>query len=116
MTENKEYTPTFEEELSLLIKDKFKSEIRKIEFTRLDYNSRKVIPDEFINKLWMQIDWDEVIQQVKPEMEKRICNSIIGAMETEIKTDVKKVMCIDGVRQKLRVEIYPRLMKILDEV
>ena len=116
METKKEYTPTFEERISQEIQRSVLDEIRKNCFLKLQYQQRQVLPEGIMENLWNSVDWSEVIQQLKPEMEKRICNSILGAMETEIKTDVKKVMSIDGVRQKLRVEIYPRLMKILDEV
>lgn len=97
------------------MKNKVKNEISKTDFLKIDYNQKKNIPDEYINKLWGSIDWDEVIKQVKPEFQKRICNAILGSMETEIKTDVKSILSVQGVREKIRMEIYPNIIKILDE-
>ena len=104
----------FENQMIQAIRNKVISEIHKTDFTKLDYNQKKVIPDGFINKVWDGIDWDKVIEDTKEEMHKRICNAVIGNMETEIKTDVKNILSIDGVRQKLRVEVYPAIMKVLD--
>ena len=51
---------------------------------------------------------------VKPLLHAQICNSIISNMQAEIKTDVKNILSVDGVRQKLRMHVYPELMKVLD--
>jgi len=105
---------SFEQQMIQAIRNKVISEIHKTDFTRLEYGQKKVLPDSFINKVWDGIDWEKVIKDTKEEMHKRICNAVIGNMETEIKTDVKSILSIDGVRQKLRVEVYPAIMKILD--
>jgi len=104
----------FAEKLINDVQQTILKQIVKTEFIMPDYGSRKVLPEGFISQMWEQVNWDNVLKTVKPEMEKRICNSIIGTMDTEIKTDVKKLMAVDGVRQKLRMEVYPKLMKALE--
>ncbi|RLI68827.1 MAG: hypothetical protein DRP02_11830 [Candidatus Gerdarchaeota archaeon] len=89
-------------------------QVKQQNFIDIKYDERKKLPSGFIEKAWNNVDWDSVLEALKPEMEKRICNSVIGAMEAEIKTDVKKLMCVSGVRDKLRMEVYPKLMKVLD--
>jgi len=106
---------TFEETLIQSVQNRILQEISKTDFTKLDYNQRKSLPDNVLSKIWADVDWEEVINRVKPEMERRICNAIVGNMETELKTDIKKLLAVDGVREKLRIEIYPKLMAVLNE-
>lgn len=106
---------SFEDQLIQITKNKIKDELRKCDFTRIDHQSRKAIPLAMIEKAWAQVDWDEVIRDVRENMQTRICNAIVGAMEAEIKTDVKALMSIAGVREKLRVNVYPVLMATLNE-
>jgi len=106
---------TFEEQIMQAMQSKVLKEIKDTSFTKLDYNQRTTLPQGMIDKLWASINWNEVIEQVRPEIQKRICNSIIGAMETETKTDIKKLLAVDGVRQKLRMQVYPKMMQVLDE-
>jgi len=105
---------SFEEQILHAMQQKLLSEIKETDFTKLNCWQREELPKGFMEKLWASIDWDEVLEEVKPAIQKRICNSIIGAMETNVKTDVKKLMAVDGVRQKLRMNVYPKLMQALD--
>ncbi len=105
---------TFEEQIAKEIQNSVLREIKTNSFLRLQYDQKKILPDGVLDKLWTAVDWDEVIEVVRPEVQKRICNTVIGAMEAEIKTDVKKLLSIQGVREKLRIDIYPRMMQIFD--
>jgi hypothetical protein len=107
---------SFEDEVTQQIKYKILDSIKANDLINMPYSERKSIPKEFIEKAWAQVDWDKVLELIRPEFEKRVCNAIIGNMETEIKTDVKNIMSIDGVRQKLRCNVYPEIMKVLNEV
>ena len=102
-----------EQELIAAIKNKIIADAKKAEYIHLNYSDRLKLPGEFLEKAWQQVDWDQVLIDVKEEMHRRICNSVIGSMETEIKTDVKKLLAVSGVREKLRMEVYPVLMKVL---
>lgn len=105
----------FEEDLAQRVQNSILKQVEKIEWLAPpSYQERKVIPKEFIEKIWAGVNWDAVIEEIKPEIHRRICNAIMGNMETEIKTDVKNLMSVAGVREKLRIEIYPRLMSILE--
>jgi len=106
---------TFEKQLEQSIKNSVLETVKKTDFIQQSYETRKRLPDEFIEKVWGEVDWNEVIERVKPEIHTQICNSIIGSMGAEIKTDVKSILSIDGVRQKLRVTVYPEIMKILND-
>jgi len=106
---------TFEEQILQAMQQKVLKEIKETAFTKLDYGQRTTLPQGLLDELWSSINWDEVVKQVRPEIQTRICNAIIGAMETETKTDIKKLLYVDGVRQKLRMEVYPKLMQVLDD-
>jgi len=81
----------------------------------MDYSNLQIIPKEFIANVWSEVNWTEVLEELRPEIQRRICNAIIGNMETEIKTDVKSLMSVAGVREKLRIEVYPKLMAVLND-
>ena len=105
---------TFEEMMMQRIQRCMLDQIGKTEYLKIDYNQRQVIPIEFVEKMWASVDWNAIIEEVKPQLQTRICNAIIGNMETEIKTDVKNLMSVSGVREKLRIEVYPKLMAVLN--
>ncbi len=106
---------SFEEQVSISIKNKIIKEIQNSELLSMSYGERKPVPKQIIEDIWQSVNWVEVIEEIRPKIQLRICNAIIGSMETEIKSDVKKILSIDGVRQKLRVQVYPKIIKILDE-
>jgi hypothetical protein len=112
MSDNNE--TSFEDQLIQIVKNKIKEELKKGEYTRVDYQQRKVVPLSLIEKAWALVNWDEVLVSVREDMQVRICNAMVGAMEAEIKTDVKALMSISGVREKLRVNVYPSLMATLN--
>ncbi len=107
----------FDKQFKQAIESKILKEIKTTTLLQggIPWGDRKSIPGEALEQIWKSVDWDEVIEAVRPEIQKRICNSIIGAMETETKTDVKKLLGVDGVRQKLRMEVYPKLMQVLED-
>lgn len=106
---------TFEEDLIQRLKNNVLNHVSKVDLIQPNYgHDRKPLPKEFLDKVWAEINWNEVIETVRPEIQKRICNAIVGNMETEIKTDIKSLLSVSGVREKLRIEVYPKLMKVLD--
>jgi hypothetical protein len=105
---------TFEEQIMQEIKNNILRTVGKEVIVKVDYQQRQAIPKEFIEQVWADVDWSAVLEQIKPEIQNRICNAIIGNMETEIKTDVKSILSVDGVRQKLRMQVYPQIIAILD--
>lgn len=104
---------SFDERMLQAFQNAIIKNVSKGEFVR-SYKNLQNIPEDVMSKLWAAVDWDFVIETVKQALEVRICNAVLGAMETEVKTDVKKLLAVDGVRQKLRMEVYPQLMKVLD--
>ena len=105
---------SFEEQIARNIRSSVLKEVQNTAFLRLQYEQKKVLPDGLLDKLWDSVNWGEVIEQIRPAIQTRICNTVIGAMETEVKSDVKKLLSVAGVREKLRMTVYPELMKVLD--
>ena len=104
----------FEKDLIQTIQTTVLKEIKNNTFLRLQYDQKKMLPDGVLERIWESVNWEEVIEQIRPEIQKRICNTVIGAMETEIKPDVKALLSVSGVREKLRMDVYPQLMKVLN--
>jgi len=104
----------FAEKLINDIQNSILKDVQKTAFLKVDFNSKKTIPTEFIESAWRKVDWDSVLMRVTENLETRICNAIVSGLESELKTDVKKLMSVSGVREKLRMQVYPELMKVLD--
>ncbi len=94
--------------LSRIIKDI--SETRMLSHKAVNLN----LPDDLVDKVYSTINWDEVINSCIGDIQNRICDVIVQSMITEIKTDTKAVLQIRGVREKLRVEAYPKIMEALN--
>jgi len=89
-------------------------EVVSAKWLNIKYEDKKQIPQEFVDKAWANVNWESVLDNVTQHLETRICNAVVGGMETELKTDVKKLLSVSGVREKLRMSVYPELMKVLD--
>ena len=105
----------FEDKIIEEIRKSVLNEIKTNSFLKLQYDRKQILPDGIIERLWESVNWDEVIEEIRPNIQTKICNKIIGSMETELKTDIKNILSIDGVRQKLRVTVYPEIMKVLND-
>ena len=105
----------FEDEIMQAIKKGIVSEVSRLPIVNISREDRRNVPKDIMDKVWDSVNWEDVFEELRPKIQLRICNAIIGSMETEIKTDVKHVLAIDGIRQRLRAEIYPQLMKILND-
>lgn len=105
----------FEDKVAEAIQKKILKEIESTSFTRIDHNQKSFLPPEIVERVWESINWDDVVNELTPKIQTRICNTIVGSMETEVKTDVKKLLSVDSVREKLRIHIYPKLMNVINE-
>ncbi len=74
------------------------------------------IPNYVIEKAWDSIEWEEVIKYVSSSIQDKVCQTIVQNMIEETKTDVKKVLSIQGVREKLRAEAYPKIKEIIENL
>ena len=105
----------FEDSIISGIKQSIQNQIAKETFVSFTHSERRRLPSEFIDRLWGTIDWEEVLETVRPEIQTQICNVIVGNLATEIKTDVKALLSVAGVRAKLRMDVYPILMQTLNK-
>lgn len=106
---------TFEEQIIGEVKSAILQQIKDCRYIEYHHSKKKNVPENIIEKAWDSINWNDVINNVKIELQKTICATIVQNVLTEAKTDVKKILSIQGVRQKLKVEAYPKIMKVLEE-
>jgi len=105
----------FEKEIQQAIQRKILGDIKKAAIIEpVPYKDRRHLPKDVIDKIWEAVDWDAVIAEIMPKMQTRICNAILGNMEAEVKTDIKKLMGVEGVREKIRMHVYPEIMRVLE--
>lgn len=105
----------FEQELASAIRKQIIKQVADVRF--IGYGSGgngKNLPANIIEQVWAGIDWPTVVKDVSAITHDRVCSLIVQSVLTEIKTDVKKVLSIEGVREKLRHEAYPKIMQVLD--
>ena len=104
----------FEKQVTDQIQKRILATIKEINFLDRWNQGKLSIPDNVIQKAWDGINWDEVVEYVKEELQDKVCQTIVQNMLTETKTDVKNLLSIDGVRQKIRMEAYPKIKEVLD--
>ena len=86
------------------------SDCRIIEY---HHKNKKHIPDDILQKAWDGINWDEVVEYVTREIQDKVCQTIVANMLTEVKTDVKSILSIEGMRKKIRAEAYPKIKEVI---
>lgn len=104
---------TFEEQVTEQIQKRILSSIKDVDFLDRWKQGRLEIPNNIIQKAWNGINWEEVVEHVKKELQDKICQTIVQNMLTETKTDVKALLSVEGVRQKIRMEAYPKIKEVL---
>jgi len=104
---------TFEEQLQQRLQGTILKQIRECRYINSHYSQKKELPSSVVEKVWNAIDWDEVIDSVRKEIQDRVCQTIVQNMLTEVKTDVKAVLSVEGMRQKIRMEAYPSIKKAI---
>ena len=62
----------FAEKLINDIQNSILKDVQKITFLKVDFNSKKTIPTEFIESAWRKVDWDSVLMRVTENLETRI--------------------------------------------
>ena len=104
----------FEDQIVQAVKARMIKQITEVNLLeRWQHGSGYKIPEDTIQKAWDGIDWQEVINTITPQLQDKICQTIVHNMMTETKTDVKKLMAVEGMRDKLRMEAYPKIKEIL---
>ena len=104
----------FVEEMMLEMQKTMIRQIKDAKFVD-SWNQRKhQIPEDVVERVWNNIDWDKVVETVSRDMTDRLAGTIAQAMMTEAKTDAKAVLSIAGVRSKIRAEAYPKILEAIE--
>lgn len=105
----------FADDFESALRDSILKQVRDVRLVDQFPKERKRIPQEIVDRIWEQLDWDEIVRVVSEKIQDSIAASITNSMITEAKTDVKAVLSIQGVRQRLRAEAYPKIMQVLND-
>ena len=105
----------FEEKMQRSVQNAILKQIQDCRFIDHHHSMKKGVPQSIVDKAWAEIDWDFVASEIKGILQNAICSVVVESMLTEVKTDTKKVLAIDGVRQKIRATAYPKIMQALGE-
>lgn len=104
---------TFDEQIQNEIKQAILKQISDCRYVEYHHSSKKQIPNDIVNKAWDCIKWDEVVDYVRKEIQDKVCQTIVQNILTEVKTDVKAIMSVEGMRQKIRMEAYPKIKEVI---
>jgi pimeloyl-CoA synthetase len=104
----------FEEKVQAKLQETILKQIADCRYVEYQHSQKRGVPDDIISKAWEAIDWEEVVTYVRKEIQDKVCQTIVQNMLTEVKTDVKAILSVEGVRQKIRMEAYPIIKKIIE--
>ncbi|MBS9774728.1 MAG: hypothetical protein KGV59_06190 [Tenacibaculum sp.] len=107
---------TFEKQIEKQVKETILKQINDCRFVEYHYSNKKRVPTDIVEKAWEKINWEEVTEYVTKQLQEQVCKTIVGNMITETKTDVKDILSVEGVRKKLRMKAYPKVMEVLNEL
>lgn len=105
---------TFEKQIQDQVQKRIINQLKEVDFIERWRNNKMVIPQDIIQKAWESINWDEVLQEITIGLQAQICRTIIGNMIAETGTDTKRILSVSGVRDKIKMTVYPELMKVLN--
>ena len=106
---------TFEEQITQAIQRRIISDISETNLLSKWSQREHKIPEDLIEAAWESINWEEVKEVVRQEMQTKICNSIVGNLSTEVGTDTKRLMSIPGFRDGLRATAYPAIKDLINK-
>ena len=107
---------TFEEQIIKNVQHGILKQISECKYIEYHHKNKKHVPDDIVEKAWDGIDWEYVIKEVRNNLEQKLINVISGNMLTEAGTDAKRLLSIQGVRERLRAEAYPKIKEVLDNI
>lgn len=106
----------FEEKIIQNVQNAIIKQINDCRYIEYHHKDKKHLPSDILEKAWDGLDWDKILKGVTKNLEERLINVISGNMLTEAGTDAKKLLSIQGVREKLRAEAYPKIKEVLDSI
>jgi len=105
---------TFEEEMIQRVQNALLEQIRSCRFIEHHHIDRKSVPQDIVQKAWDGLDWEGILQEVSEQLNKQVVSLIVNNMITETKTDVKKLLAVQEVREQLRLKAYPKILEVLE--
>ena len=105
---------SFEETVIEMVKNTMLSQIKDCRFIEYHHKNKRYVPDDIVQNAYAEIDWEFVTKEVASQLQDHICRVVVQAMLSEAKTDVKKVLSVQGVREALRMKAYPKIMQALE--
>jgi tyrosine-protein phosphatase YwqE len=77
-----------------------------------DYHNRIKIPSDLVQRIYSQINQDEVVRIMGTQINEMVATKITNAMVTEITSDVKHVLSHAPTRERLRLVVATEIEKI----
>ena len=104
---------SFDDQIQKKVQETILKQISECRYVDYHHSNKRQIPNDILGNAWNSINWQEVTEFVSKELQSKVCQTIVQNMLTETKTDVKAILSVQGVREKLRMEAYPSIMKAL---
>jgi hypothetical protein len=102
---------TFEQEILRAARHSIVKMFNEGSFVMPDYANRMKVPTDLVTRVYGLIDYDTVIQILRPKINEMIADRIAAAMSQELTGDVKKVLSHEPTRLRLRLAVMNELEK-----
>ena len=103
----------FEEQIQNQVQKTILKQIGECRLVDYHHSNKKQIPSKILEEAWSNINWEDIITYVTKELQDKVAQTIVQNMLTEVKTDVKSILSVEGMRQKIRMEAYPVIKKVI---
>lgn len=80
-------------------------------FVMPDYSNRLQVPANLVQRVYGLIDYDAVIEALRPKINELVADRIAAALSQELTGDVKKVLSHEPTRLRLRLAVMNELEK-----
>jgi hypothetical protein len=78
-------------------------------FIMPDYANRLKVPSDLVNRVYGLIDYETVIEILRPKINEMVADRIAAALSQELTGDVKKVLSHEPTRMRLRFAVLSAL-------
>jgi len=78
-----------------------------------DYANRIKIPADLVQKIYSLIDYDAVLELLRPKINELVAKKILHVLTEELSADVKKTMSTGPIRDKLKATLTVELAKVV---
>jgi hypothetical protein len=102
----------FDELLQQAVQHTMVDFIRKGDWLKLEYASKVNVDAAWLREMHSRVDMDAVMQIVKTQVEQKIADGILNAMQQEIANDIKSIMCNRELREDIRSVIREKIRQV----